>query len=243
MAKFRILKNPPITEAVIDFLVKPSQSFDIKQIEALKNELKDIYPKTEEMRQQKINIDIKAGGAVKSENDFIGYLVRSADEKNVAQFKRDGFTFSRLRPYTSWEKVYSEAKKLWGLYVSKTSPEMVTRIATRYINHFSVPAQAMAFKDYLEAPPVVPEGLPTTLSSFLTRIVIRDNENNLETNFIQALEPRGASPTFIIDIDVFENKQVRTDDQIVWERLTKFRGVKNNIFFKAITEKTAQLFE
>jgi len=46
-----------------------------------------------------------------------GLRFQSADQLHVAQFKRDGFVFSRLRPYQTWEQFEEEAKRLWKLHV------------------------------------------------------------------------------------------------------------------------------
>ena len=43
-----------------------------------------------------------------------GYVFTSADGKQVVQYRLDGFTFSRLRPYTRWEEVFAEAQKVMG---------------------------------------------------------------------------------------------------------------------------------
>ncbi len=37
-----------------------------------------------------------------------GYFYKSDDGKNIARFRKDGFTFSRLKPYTDWESVLVE---------------------------------------------------------------------------------------------------------------------------------------
>ncbi len=44
---------------------------------------------------------------------------KTPDRLNVAQFRRDGFTFNRLRPYTKWEEIRPEALRLWQLYTAK----------------------------------------------------------------------------------------------------------------------------
>ncbi len=66
----------------------------------------------------------------------------SEDEVKLVQFRLDGFTFNRSKPYTSWEQVFPEAFGLWKEYVSLAAPEFVNRIAVRYINRLDLPSTA-----------------------------------------------------------------------------------------------------
>ncbi len=174
-----------------------------------------------------------------------GYVLRSSDQLNVAQFRTDGFTFSRLRPYTRWEEVFPQALELWNLYVEAASPGLVTRIATRYINHIRIPGQSVDFDDYLTAGPKVPSELPQTIGGFLIRIVLLNPETGVAANVIQALE-RAADPRFttvILDIDAYRVKEWKPDDATMVKTFALLREFKNRIFFNHITEHTARLFE
>ena len=105
----------------------------------------------------------------------IGYRYTSGDGKYIAQFKVDGFTLSRMEPYTVWEDVRSEAAKLWEIYHRVANVETITRLATRYTNVIRVPMDApKEFGEYLTCPPEVPKDLPQAVSSFLSRIVFHD---------------------------------------------------------------------
>ena len=124
MPKVRHLKNAPITEAVIDFRVVLPEGFDISKFSKVKKELGDQYQEPEEIRRQALSVELKEGSIAQVIKDLgnIGFRITSSDDKNIALFKQDGFTFSRLKPYTSWEKVTSEAFRLWDIYVKTSSP-------------------------------------------------------------------------------------------------------------------------
>ena len=77
----------------------------------------------------------------------------------------DGFTFSRLKPYETWENLRDEAYRLWQKYREITSPEII-RVALRYINKLEFPLPIKNFSDYLTAAPIVPAELPQGVSSF-----------------------------------------------------------------------------
>jgi uncharacterized protein (TIGR04255 family) len=250
MAKQRHLKNAPIVEAIIDFRAKLSSNFDVTGFAALKETLHVDYPKMEERREFAAGLELtgKQVQQIFEDKGLHGYLFRSDDDKNVAQFRRDGFTFSRLRPYTEWETVLAEAKRLWGLYSEKASPELIARIAVRYVNQITIPLPISDFADYLTAPPRVPEALPLEVSHFMTRVVVCDAATDIRANIMQALQP-GTKPeyaTIILDVDVYEQYEQSEggfEEGKIWQEFERLRELKNRIFFDSISEKTARLFE
>lgn len=251
MAEHRHLSNAPIAEAIIDLRVKLPPGFQVKELSPLKETLHDRYPNAKERRLFAGELGVEAGKPFAKPPEakgIDGYVFKSADNKSVVQFNKAGFTFSRLRPYTCWEAVLSEAKALWEIYVSKTSPELVTRIATRYINQLNIPFPISDFAQYLTAPPNIPDTLPQAVSHFLTRVVIHDTEPDITANITQALEKTPASPasdhiTIILDIDVFKHKEGGFSESDIWSTFEQLRDLKNRIFFDSITEKTARLYE
>lgn len=246
MASQRHLNNAPIIEAVIDIRVNLPPAFNPEEFLSFSEHLSGEYPKNEPRR-----IFTGAFG-IKEDKPFIeepvikgiqGYIYKSEDEKNIVQFRIDGFTFSRLNPYTEWQSVFSEAKRLWGLYSSKSSPELITRIAVRYINKLDIPLSMNDFKEYLTAPPEVPGSLPQGISQFLTKIVI--HEEDITANIIQMLD-KSIKPDHIgviLDIDVFKVKKLGFDKESVLLEFNQLRDFKNRIFFESITEEMARLCE
>jgi uncharacterized protein (TIGR04255 family) len=99
-------------------------------------------------------------------------------------------------------------------------------------------------KEYLTAPPTIPEGLNQELSSFLTRVEIRDPTIAAHGILTQALE--GVHENYapiVLDIDVFIARQFEPQDQEFWNSLDQLRDFKNTVFFESITEKTTELFQ
>ncbi|MDH3975579.1 MAG: TIGR04255 family protein [Deltaproteobacteria bacterium] len=243
MAKQRHLKNAPITEALIDFKVKLPSDFRIQGFESL---ILDRYPKRIEQRKYQTKLHIKKDEQLTqdTEYDIGGYFFKSEDEKNIVQFRKDGFSFSRLNPYTKWNDIFEEVRNLWDIYTSKASPELITRIATRYINRFDL-ALPIDVDDYLTSPPKIPENINGNIGGFLSRVVVNNPGLKYTSIIIQALE-MSAIPdnvTVIFDIDVFKQHDFELDDDSLWPIFEQFRDEKNRIFFESITEKTAGLFE
>jgi len=248
MAKQRHLKNAPITEAIIDFRTKLPSLFNVKEFLSLKETFHDRFPNIQENRfiksEFKINKGVPVSAGPKDEG-IHGYFFKPTDEKKVVQFRINGFTFSLLKPYTKWEDFRNEAKDLWKFFVTVTSPENVTRIAVRYINHMDIPLPITNFSEYLTAPPNVPENLSGGISGFLSKVIIYDSKEDISSNIIQALE-KSTKPnniTIILDIDTYKIGEFDINNGKIWSIFEKLHDIKNQFFFASITEKTMRLFE
>jgi len=247
MAEYSLLRNAPITEALIDIRVKIKADFNVQQLLSLHDVIAGQYPRKNEQFQYEGNFEFKQGESSSSGSGTLnGYVFTSADNKQVFQARRDGFTFHRLRPYEQWDTFRDEVFRLWKLYKDLISPEIV-RVALRYINKLDIPLfpqPLLDFNEYLTATPIVPEGLPQGVSSFLTRVVINDPETNAVAILTHAFE-QTVDPKFlpiILDIDLFKQKEVISEED-AWQILEELRRLKNKIFFASITEKTKELFQ
>lgn len=246
MEEYQSLKKAPITEALIDIRVKLRPEIDVKDIDSIHEPIKTEYPEKQEQRISQIQFELKAGeDLVKPvSSQIIGYRFISSDKKQIFQAGLDGFTLSRLYPYVNWEELRNEAHKLWLLYKEITQPDLITRVALRYINNLSIPLPMRDFSDYLTAPPIVPDGLPQGVSSFLTRVVIHEPSIGSNAIITQALEQVvGEAAPVILDIDVFKLRPEGIEEKEAWDTIEKLRHFKNKIFFKSITNKLKEIYE
>lgn len=247
MASPRHLPNAPITEAVIDIRVRLPPGTSVDTFSKLRSELADWYPVVEEQRVFESGVQFEKDGLWQMARDrgLQGLVFRSSDGLNVAQFRLDGLSFSRLAPYTRWEDVLADARNAWTYYVSAAAPEVVTRIGVRYINRLPIVSEGVELAEYLTAPPPVPPSLPQTLRGFLTRIVLRDEDSGLDATLTQAIaaEVQGNDAVVLLDIACHSAHAFEATSQEMWECFEELRGFKNRIFFGSITEKTASLFE
>jgi len=249
MAQQRHLKNAPITEALIDIRVKLPDEFEISQFEPIKKEIENQYPIFEEQRSFKHSHAFKEGKPKNFSFEDMGvqgFFFKTADKIKIAQFRLDGFTFNHLKPYSDWETIFEEARRLWTLYKEITSLELITRLAVRYINHLKLPLPIDNFADFFTAPPTVPEGLPQSLIKFQSRNVIIEPENQIIANITQASDEKGSDSqnlNVILDIDTLKNVNYRAENKQMWDIFENLRKMKNDIFFKSLTEKTVRLFE
>ena len=247
----RHLQTAPITEAIIDFRVKARPDLRAEDFGAVKDRLAARLPKVEERRGLQARIELlkakgeQPGPPLVQDLGLQGYFFRSQDEKIIAQFRIDGFTLNRLRPYTSWEDIFPQAMELWELYLKVAKPVEAVRLAARYINHVSLPPGVQKFGDYLRGSPVIPPELPQYTSSFLTRVTIHDPLNDIAAHVTQALQPTGSAQrlTVILDIDAYKEAQLPPEDPAIERVFEQLQIFKNLIFFNSLTDETLRQFE
>lgn len=248
MARPRHLKNAPITEALIDFRVQSSLKIDEAAAEVLTDRLRAAYVKKGQILMGAINLHAAEPLQVQVATENLGVRFHSTDEKFVAQFQHQGFTISRLAPYTDWEHLKSEAERLWPMYVEVIKPERIVRTACRYINNLNLPMRSdQQFSEFLSAPPSIPPRLPQNVMSFMQRMVIPYPEIPAITLLTQLLEPNAAAGNdivpVILDIDVQCLQQFDPHGPEPWQCLDRLRELKNAAFFESITEVTAGGYE
>jgi uncharacterized protein (TIGR04255 family) len=249
MARIRHLSNAPIVEALVDLKVHVPDRTTVEALEqALAKQAFGYQIKGPIFRGNfGMAINLQESPQAKplvSETTRLGMRLHSDDEKYVAQFTTEGFTFSRLAPYESWELLITEARRVWGIYQSCVSPTRVHRAGTRFINNLRLPMKTGdRFKMYLKGLPSMPPEYPQTISSFLQRFVV--HEEGATAFITQALERFPADPPVpvFLDIDVFRETDFDPNDAEVWSFLGQLRNLKNRFFFGAIEEAAAELYE
>jgi len=248
MARIRHLQNAPITEAIVDFRVSLPRDFRPDRLREARERLAPDYPQTVERKGMEARLEF-AGGQPKETRTrdlgFQGIWLKTEDQKTVAQFRVDGFTFNRLKPYTRWEQILPEALRLWSVYVELANPQSVTRIALRYINHMNLPSPGAELDDYIVTSPRLPPSVPQIRSSFATRLVLEYPERRMTANVIQVLEVgvETPAPSLLFDIDVYRTGHFEVSETTMKEILGDLRGYKNEIFFGSLTERFVEAFE
>jgi uncharacterized protein (TIGR04255 family) len=248
MAQARQSSRAPITEAIVDIRVKARRDLDPRTFQQLRSVIADRFPTVEEHRGIETQVLLQPGQSsppVTKDLGLLGYFLRSPDKLTVLQFRTDGFTLNRLKPYTSWNNLRPLAVEMWNKYEQIARPEAITRTALRYNIQLPLPPSFSVFEEYLAAAPVVPDSLPQHVSSFLTRITLHDPLTQNAANIVQALQVTSTSPEFtvILDIDAFNDREISVEDPGLPERLNGLRELKNTIFFSSLTEKTIALFQ
>lgn len=238
--------NAPITEAIIDLRVEPAEGFTLARLERCHDGEEEAYP-------SKVNFNLTVGQltiggqgeaiAHTASAQQIGFLFKSADEKQIFQVRHDGFTFNRLTPYLGWERLRDEARRLWNIYRDRTQPQKVTRIAVRYINRFDFPDSGVELKGYLKTSPEVSPELAQPLAGFLMQIALAQPDIRATLLLSEAAVPAPAPDiaSVALDIDLFRTDDLPAEEEAMWSLFEELRHRKNAIFEACITDKTREL--
>jgi len=241
-----VFPKAPIIEALIDIRTQLPENVSLTDLEKLHDRIKKEYPDKRSLGLWGGLLELKGEAPPRAETHFQkrGYSFFGADGTQVVQFRLDGFTFSRLRPYTRWEAIVPEVRKLWEVYKTGVRPGKVSTVAVRYINAIEIPSKDFNIDDYFTSTPKVPEGLPPILENFFMRIEIPFPEEEAKAVVIQtpANKQDPLKTAILLDISVFRQLTLAPDDERMWEILEKFRDIKNKLFLHSLTAKTLELF-
>ncbi|MBI3079087.1 MAG: TIGR04255 family protein [Deltaproteobacteria bacterium] len=235
----------PITEALLDIRAKLPPSIDMIRLGTFYEIVKAQYPQKRERRSWQGALEMKLGGpaVVQQSGGPDGYLFISQDGRQIVQARLDGFTVNRLRPYDRWASLRDEAKSQWKHYLQVATPELVTRVALRYLNRLELPQPIRDFKEYILTVPEIAPDLPQGLATFFMQLVVPSARLNCTAMINETMEaPTEKVLPFILDIDVFREAAFEPNGDDLWQAFEELREYKNDIFFKSITRKTEELF-
>jgi uncharacterized protein (TIGR04255 family) len=252
MAQARFLPRAPATEAIIDLRTQSAEHFSAEDFAEPPFALAADYPDPKPISLQEFGVtahpDGRIGESKVVNHGCVGRRFTSSDGKHIVQLRKDGFTFSRLAPYTSWDDVWRAAEGWLAYYLQTRGPVEVQRLAVRYINRLPLPAPdgGLDLKRYLTAPPNVPPALNVYMDGFLTQVQVADPDGRIRATLTQALRPvlpteRDVVPV-VLDLDVFEIGPFTADIGYLRTRFTALRNYKNQLFFASITEDAVNLF-
>jgi len=247
MATHRYLSRAPVTEAVVDLRLRLDVDFDVNSLRSLEGEIGYKAPKDIKLFEMGLHtIQGEPPQALHVDRGLVGLRFESSDGRQIAQLRKDGFTFSRLAPYTNWEKVFAEASRIYKLYAISAKPDEATRPAVRFINRMELPSADVGdFSPFLTAPPQFIKDQNVFLTGFLTQVQIAEPDSTICATVIQTIQTDKADDSIvpvILDLDVFDPQTFDPDPEVVLSRFAALRETKNRYFFSSITDKAADLF-
>lgn len=240
MAKPRHLTHAPIREAVID--IQFQAATDQRDVASFAEEYAQGRGRVHDLWAASLELRVGASGIEQARSGSqVGKRLDFDDGKHVAQFRVNGFTFSRLAPYETWEQMSESAASIWTAYSAAIKPREVNRIALRYINSLCIPLPIEKVESYLPYGPKLPPEVPQVISGFLNRVQINDvltGDFAVVTQMVESVTPDGGGLNVLVDIDVAHpcNLVGASDDQIA-DVLGRLRELKNKAFFGFLEEK------
>jgi uncharacterized protein (TIGR04255 family) len=235
----------PIKEALIDIRVQLPPDVRFENLQAIKGLVND-YPKQETRHLGEGTFHFGPEARAVAQQKPWGLIYRNEHNTQVAQFRLDGFTFSRLEPYQDWEHLRDEARRLWDMYRDAVKPTAVTRVALRYINVFNFSDESVEPEQYLNVFPQVTEKLPPELRDYgpfwLNLNMHQDDlKGVLIINEGTTVPTEPAIIAIALDFDLFVESPPVLGEQDLWTFFEKMRSRKNQYFEACITDKTREL--
>ena len=232
--------NPPIKEAVFDLQIRGGKPFNENLFRGISEKTKDYIPHG---FLRNINIDTKTN---KQTSELVGCRYISQDKKQIVVFKKDGFSFSRLEVYNGWDKNYKEALKLWKKYCEIMNPEVVTRIATRFINQFHISHVFTKPEEYFNSYVQYDNNISRAWNHMSYRLLI-PHSNGIKSHirFDSTVNPGNQGVDILFDIDVFSDNLGFSKENVseLEGIFCNLRKIKNDIFEKSITDKIRELIK
>ncbi len=239
-------KNAPIQEAVFDIRVDRVGNSAIESYETYGKRNYPEYP-TQEKRvlmggSFKVNKD-NLPPKISSTHSVTGVIFSQTNGHKKIQFRRDGYTFNLLKPYSNWNEFSNLAFKFWGDYKAYVKPQKITRIALRYINRVELPLRDnFDFDHYFNNVPKIPSSLEQKFNRFFLQMQVPCNNSGVYANITQTFDnPINEFLPFIIDIDVFMDKLIDPNENLR-THFDELRTFKNSIFESLVTDNTRSMF-
>jgi uncharacterized protein (TIGR04255 family) len=238
----------PITEALLDIRVTPNAAMPdpLDRLAEFVKTHADAYPEVKELVMGTSSIML-AGDAppqASAQMERNGFVAFTAGRTRAIQARRDGFSASRLAPYTSWADLRAEAVPLWSEYRSIANPALITRIALRYINRIDIPHSIVELEEYIRTVPKISADLPQQMNNFFMQIHLPQVDLGAICILNSTMLPpnRPETVSILFDIDLFKVVSVPQEEQDIWDLFECMRIRKNQIFEGSITDKTRELF-
>ena len=223
MGKARKYPKAPITEAIINLHVQPAERTSVADVARCHEGEEGSYPNRKDIQIAKGLIEVGPRVSTAVSAQHVGFMYTSSDQKQVYQVTLDGFSFSRLAPYESWDAFCHEARRLWQIYRERLKPAAVTRQAVRYVNRLDIQALAGYFMQL--------------------QIPMDDIQCKLLLNETIGESPKPGCVALILDIDLFREDDIPKDEEGIWQLFEILRVRKNEIFEACITDRARELFK
>jgi uncharacterized protein (TIGR04255 family) len=233
----------PIVEAV--FAIQPRQEFQDKDLKAAAEKLLPHYSKMIEMPFAEFSYDAEAA-TVDVKPNRTTYRLEGEDTSELAVLRPEGLFVSQLAPYRSWDDLFKRFKRDLLAAEPVFSDNGIGRIACRYINRIDVPFEGTVarYEDYLSVYIHVPDSIEA-IGPFQIRFELRVPEIQSLAVIQSGVMPPAVEgqASFALDIDLSQNFDLDLPFKKVLDEFSKFRGTKNELYRKFLTQKALDQFQ
>ena len=235
--------HAPIEEAIIDLQIEPEKGISFANLEQMHRLLIPEFPHLQRIERREVDLlsDLKPRDEVTLPP--FGLRLISSDNRKIVTATLEGFSFSLLSPYTTWEEFSGLARAAWEVFRQCVPISELRRVSVRYINQFNFHETLLPLEKYFTLYPLVPTNIGTPLIAQEMRVAVQVPQ--LEGLAVIAQSPvlpkfEGGS-SLLLDIDLFRVDHVPQEEEALWNLLAQFRKEKNRIFQNCLTSEAESL--
>ena len=238
----------PIDEAVIDLHVKFETEPTMAELKAFAaGPWKPDFPVAHSINSMAIELkagDGEHGTSSSTSSTPQGLRLASSANDRIIQIRRNGFSFSQLRPYSDWEAFRGEMRDRWTAFANAFPPALITRLAIRTINRISVP-QGTDLAKYVTLTPQVLSLAHNPIVGFFMQVMLAQSDISPTAKVIINTGIEGGvaldQMNVLLDVDLFREDEFMPDSPGMWNALEQMRIRKNEIFEASITNEVRDL--
>jgi len=249
LSKEMKLPKPPVIMALFQL------KFDKETVASLDSEQYDIHIRQTlpiKMHAYESNFQIPGSMAVgvtriDANTKIVGSTYLSENQKIKLDVRQDAITFIDERVlYRGWENFQDSLLRYMEILNPVLQEKLVQRISIRFINRFNFDFEEFSnptdyFKTFISTSETEKQPLPLNSFGFrLTHQIPADNDD-IYAIVNHKLEKTPNKFLYFFDIDVLERVNLIYDQTVLLEKLERLRGIKNEIFFNNLTDKTLSL--
>jgi uncharacterized protein (TIGR04255 family) len=236
-----IYSRAPVMEAAIDIRCTNRPNFTVADVALLAEDLAEEFRQEGEIVEKRE--EVRADGARRITERPLGLVLRRfPDERAVLQLQVEGFTWSHVAPYDRWERFRDDAKGLWSRYVEAAHPQVVTRIAVRYINRLELGEVIDDLRPFLRVYPVTPWELQAPPSGFSLQVRIpREMGEVLVVNVATVRHAQTRQIGVLLDLDAYVQVDMSSELNAVWNVVERLHVTVEEAFEALITDRVREL--
>ena len=231
-------------EVVFEILIKEDNEFQVSRLLTEDKEFRNRFPAIENIRmfEGQIPVDENKEGALI--NKLYGYTYKSADGKELAQFRSNGFAYNKLGDYPGGDEYIKSALSAWALYAKCNPNASITRLGLRFINVITVNGFDGDYQKYFWVYLNHSDAIGN-IDMFQYRYSKDFPELGCKAvvGFNPAASTESNQAKFLFDIDVLKDGNVAKDEMSINDAFMLMRNCKNMIFFATLNNKLLEQYK
>lgn len=228
---YPILTHTPIKEIVLsisyDGYVDPTAIRKFCELKNIKNEFDSIEP------TRTINIKIEGGKADKPVLNSEGFILRN-DKNKILQLRIGSISIHLIDDYISMEELCRQLQSYWNNFLEITKKVSISNISVRYLNLIKSDEHA-AIDDYLKI--FIAHPFEKNNSNQFCQLNLIQEDVNI--SIVSTKGEMNGENGIVLD----NTFQMNVENETAFQNFRKLHEIKNDFFFKAITEKTLKLYQ